>query len=94
MATKIKKSKPITEVKRGDKIKVNKREFEVDAHVVLIEHNKDTKEMALEIFDAKKDEDFQLRYFTNNVDNSFEFYELKGDFIYSKVRDELMVVEW
>tara|TARA_B100001971_G_C17808305_1_gene342752 strand:+ start:160 stop:441 length:282 start_codon:yes stop_codon:yes gene_type:complete len=91
---KIKKSKPIIELKKGDKIKVNGRALEVDANIVLIEHDKDTKEMALEIFDAKKDEDFQLRYFTNNVDSSFEFYELKGDFIYSRVRDELKSVEW
>ena len=91
---KLKKSKPITELKKGDKIKINKREFEVDAHAVLIEHDKNTKEMALEIFDAKKDEDFQLRYFTNNIDNSFEFYELKGDFIYSRVREELKSIEW
>ncbi|MAH50692.1 hypothetical protein CMI37_33040 [Candidatus Pacearchaeota archaeon] len=91
---KVKQSKPVAELKKGDKIKVNGREFEVDASVVLIEHDKETKEMALEIFDEGKDEDFQLRYFTNNVENSFEFYELKGDFIYSKVRDELESVEW
>ena len=91
---KVKQSKPVDELKKGDKIKVNGREFEVDASIVLMEHDKETKEMALEIFDEKKDEDFQLRYFTNNVENSFEFYELKGDFIYSKVRDELKSVEW
>jgi len=91
---KIKSSKDITELKKGDKIRINGKEYEVDAHFLLIEHDKGTKEMALEIFDAKKDEDFQLRYFTNNIENSFEFYELKGDFIYSKVRDELVSVEW
>jgi|TARA_Y100000310_G_C20453996_1_gene702147 hypothetical protein len=94
MAVKIKSSKPVGEIVKGDKIKVNGRELEVDAHVVLIEHDKDTKEMAIEVFDSKTDEDFQVRYFSNNVDNSFEFYELKGEFMYSKVRDELKSLEW
>jgi hypothetical protein len=94
MAVKIKSSKPVGEIAKGDKIKVNGRELEVDAHVVLIEHDKDTKEMAIEVFDSKTDEDFQVRYFSNNVENSFEFYELKGEFMYSKVRDELKKLEW
>ncbi|MBT3398137.1 hypothetical protein HOA55_04170 [archaeon] len=94
MVVKIKQSKPITELGKGDKLKINGREFEIDAQVVLIEHDKDTREMALEIFDSKADEDFQLRYFSNNMENSLEFYELKNEFMYSRVRDELKSVEW
>tara|TARA_Y100000310_G_scaffold309041_1_gene352743 strand:+ start:22 stop:303 length:282 start_codon:yes stop_codon:yes gene_type:complete len=91
---KIKKSKPITELKKGDKVKINGKAYEVDANVVLIEHDKDTKEMAVEIFDSKEDKDYQLRYFTNNIENSLVFYELQNDFMYVKVRDELKSVEW
>jgi hypothetical protein len=91
---KIKQSKPITELKKGDKIKINKKEYEVDANVVLIEHDKKTKEMALEIFNPKADEDFQMRYFSDRVEMSLEFYELQKGFIYVRMRDELKSVEW
>ena len=91
---KVKSSKDITELKQGDKVKINGKEYEVDANIVLVEHNKDTKEMALEIFNKKSDEDFQLRYFPHDVENSLEFYELQNDFMYVKVRDELKSVEW
>jgi hypothetical protein len=94
MEVKIKQSKPITELKKGDKVKIDGREFEIDAHVVLIEHDKNTREMALELFDAKTDEDFQIRYFSNNIENSLEFYELKNEFMYSRVRGGFKKIEW
>ena len=86
----IKASKDISEIKKGDKMKVDGRELEVDAHYVLIDHGS-AKEMAIEVFDAKKDEDFQLRYFADNVENSIEFYEL-DEIVYNKV--EIERIEW
>ena len=91
---KIKQSKPITELKKGDKIKINGKEFEVDANVVLIEHDKNTKEMALEVFDKKADKDYQLRYFPHNLENSLAWFELQNEFMYVKVRDEIKSLEW
>lgn len=87
---KIKKSKPIEEVKKGDKVKVNGKELEVDSHYVLIDHGS-TKEMAIELFDPKTDADYQLRYFNDRIEDSLLFYELK-EIIYSKV--ELEKIEW
>ena len=87
---KIKKSKDIKEIKKGDKVKVDGRELEVDAHYVLVDHGKNT-EMAIELFDSGKDEDFQLRYFDDRVEESIEFYELK-EIVYS--RKEIEKVEW
>ena len=86
----IKASKPISGIKKGDKIKVDGKILEVDAHYVLIEHGK-TKEMAIELFDSKTDEDFQVRYFNDNVENSIEFYEL-DEIVYNK--KEIKKIEW
>lgn len=86
---KIKASRDISEIKKGDKIKVDGKEYEVDAHYVLMEH-KTTKEMAIELFD-KDDSDYQLRYFNDNMD-TMEFYELQGGIMYVKKRAEK--VEW
>jgi len=80
----IKSSKPIEQLKKGDKVKVDGKEYEVDAQEVLIDH-KITKEMAIDIFDAKADKDFQIRYFTGRLDVADpEFYELVNDFMYQK----------
>jgi len=88
---KIKSSKPIAELKKGDKMKVDSLALEVDAHLVMIEHDKNTKEMSIELFDPKTDKDYQLRYFSNQPDTSLQFYELK-EIVYSKV--EIKKVEW
>jgi hypothetical protein len=81
----IKSSKPIEQIKKGDKIKVDGKEYEVDAHYSLMDH-KVTKEMAIEIFDAKEDRDFQIRYFTGRLDVSDpELYELQNEFMYVKI---------
>ncbi len=53
----VKASKPIGRIKRGDRIKVDGKELEVDAHYVLIEHG-NNKEMAIECFDKKTDKDY------------------------------------
>jgi len=87
---KIKSSKPISKIKKGDKIKVDSLNLEVDAHIILIDHGS-TKEMAIECFDPKTDKDYQLRYFSDQAERTLEFYEL-DEIIYNKVECEK--VEW
>ena len=89
----VKKSKPIEKVAKGDKVKVDGKEYEVDAHSVLIDHGT-TKEMAIDVFDpkAKGDEgDFQVRYFSDQVDDTISFFELKGIMYEQK---EIKKIEW
>lgn len=86
----VKASKPISQIKKGDKIKINGIEYEVDAHYVMINHQT-TKEMAIELFD-KKDNDYQLRYFDDQAERTMEFYELQGGFMY--VKKEIDKIEW
>ena len=86
----VKGSKPILSLKKGDKIKIDNVEFEIDAHYVLIDHGK-TKEMAIDIFNPKTDKDYQLRYFSDQVETSMELYELE-EIIY--VRKKIQKVEW
>jgi len=88
---KLKSSKPITEIKKGDKIKVDSLSLEVDAHVVMIEHDPKTKEMTIECFDPKTDKDYQIRYFSHMPEDSIQFYELK-EIVYSPV--EVKTIEW
>ena len=87
---KIKSSKPISKIKKGDKIKVDSLNLEVDAHIILIDHGS-TKEMAIECFDPKTDKDYQLRYFSDQAERTLEFYEL-DEIIYNRVKCEK--VEW
>jgi|TARA_Y100000310_G_scaffold337926_1_gene426224 hypothetical protein len=77
------KGKNIEKLKKGDKLKIDGTEMEIDAHYVMIDHGK-TKEMAIECFDPKKDEDFQIRYFNDNVELSLEFYKLE-EIVYNKI---------
>ena len=86
----VKGSKPIGQLKKGNKIKIDGVEFEVDSQYVLIDHGK-TKEMAIDIFNPKTDKDYQLRYFSNQVETSLEFYELQ-EILY--VRRKIERVEW
>jgi hypothetical protein len=72
----VKASKPLAKVKKGDKMTIDGKQYEVDAHYVLIDHGS-TKEMALEIFDSKTDKDYQLRYFSDQAENTLELYELQ-----------------
>ncbi|MEK6889841.1 MAG: hypothetical protein AABW82_04815 [Nanoarchaeota archaeon] len=69
-------SKPISKVKKGDKVSVDGKQLEVDAHYCLIDHGS-TKEMAIELFDPKDDKDYQLRYFDDQVKETLDFYELQ-----------------
>ncbi len=86
----IKASKPVSQIKKGDKVRVDGVEFNVDAHYVLIDHGK-TKEMAIEIFNPKTDKDYQLRYFSDRLEDSLEFYELE-EIVY--VKRPVRKVEW
>lgn len=86
----VKASKPISELAKGDKVKVDGLELEVDAHYILMDHGK-TKEMAIELFNPKTDKDYQLRYFSDQVDTSLEFYELQEILYVKKGCDR---VEW
>ncbi len=91
---KIKKSKPIAKIVKGDKMKVNKKELEVDAHYVMIDHGT-TKEMAIELFDPKSKKEgegeFQVRYFADNVEDTLSLYQLKSIMYESTDLDSL---EW
>jgi len=86
----VKASKPIIQLKKGNKIKVDGVEFVVDTHYVLMDHGK-TKEMTIEIFNPKTDNDYQLRYFSDQIETSIEFYELQ-EILY--VRRPIQRVEW
>ena len=77
------KGKDIGKLKKGDKIKIDGIEMEIDVHYVMIDHGK-TKEMAIECFDPKKDEDYQIRYFDDNVELSIEVYKLE-EIVYNKI---------
>ena len=85
----IKASKPISEIKKGDKIKIDGKSYEVDAHYVLIDHGS-TREMVIELFDSN-DKDYQLRYFNDQVNETLDFYELE-EIIYEKKPFEN--IEW
>lgn len=85
----IKASKPIAKIKKGDKIKVDGVEYEVDAHYVLIDHGS-TQEMAIELFSG--DKDFQIRYFNDQVERTIDFYELQGEIMF--VKKPCTKIEW
>ena len=82
--------KVIGQIKKGDKIKIDGKEYEVDAHYILIDHGT-TREMAIELFDSKTDKDYQLRYFSDQVETTLEFYELQ-EIIY--VKKQINLIEW
>jgi hypothetical protein len=86
----IKSSKPITKVKKGDRVIIDGITYEVDAHDVLIDHGS-TKEMAIEIFNPKTDRDYQLRYFDDQIETTLDLYELQ-EIIY--VKRSFKKVEW
>jgi len=87
---KINASRPIAQIIKGDKAKVDGKEYVVDAHYVLIDHGS-TKEMAIELFDPKTDKDYQIRYFDDQAEKTIEFYELQ-EIIY--VRKQVAKIEW
>ena len=85
----LKKSKPIEEVKEGDKIKIDSLNLQVDKHYVLIDHGS-TKEMAIELYDPKTEKEYQLRYFPGNLEN-MQFFQL-DEIVYNTV--EIKKIEW
>lgn len=87
----LKMSKPVDKIKKGDKIKVEGHELVVDEHYVFIEH-KDTTEMIIELFNPKNDKEYQIRYFSDQVETSIEFYFLQGEFQYTRV--DVKKIEW
>ncbi|MEM4259295.1 MAG: hypothetical protein QXS38_00845 [Candidatus Pacearchaeota archaeon] len=86
----LKMSKPISKIKKGDKIKVDGKGYEVDAHYVLIDHGT-TKEMAIEVFD-EEGKDYQIRYFDDQVERTIDFYELQGEIMF--VKKQVKKIEW
>lgn len=86
---KIKASKAISKIKKGDRISIDGKEFIVDAHSILIDHGS-TKEMAIEVYD-KNDKDFQIRYFDDQVETTLQFYELQ-EIIY--VKKPMKEISW
>lgn len=86
---KIKASKDISKIKKGDRIRIDGKEYTVDSHYVLIDH-KTTKEMAIEIYD-KDDKDFQVRYFNDQVESTLQFYELQEIMF---IRKPMKSIEW
>jgi len=85
----IKASKPIAKIKKGDKIKIDGKEYEIDSHYVLIDHGS-TKEMAIEVFSG--DNDFQIRYFNDQAERTIDFYELQGEIMF--VKKPFKKIEW
>lgn len=83
-------SKPIAQIKKGDKIKIDGNSYEVDAHYVLMDHGS-TKEMAIEIFDSKSDKDLQIRYFDDQLENTLDLYELQEIMYFKK---PFKKIEW
>ena len=83
-------SKPIAKLKKGDKIKVDSLNLEIDSHEIIIEHGS-TKEMAIECFDPKTDKDYQIRYFSDQIETSIEVYRL-DEIIYNRV--PIKKIEW
>lgn len=92
---KFKASKSIAQLKKGDKVEVNGKVLEVDAHYIF-EDYKTTKEMLIELFDPNSKDgddegDYQLRYFSDQVEETIKFYELKK-IVYEEKEIESM--EW
>lgn len=85
----MKTSKPISQLKKGDRMNIDGKEYIIDTHYCMIDHG-NTKEMAIEIYDAN-DKDFQLRYFNDQVDSTIEFYELQEILYIKKVFKK---IEW
>lgn len=84
-------SKPIAELKKGDKILIDGKGLIVDAHYLFMDH-KTTKEMIIEVYSEKTDKDYQIRYFDDQVETSLEFYALENDFQYT--RKEVGEISW
>ena len=87
----IKASKSIGTLKKGDFVIVDGKKLEIDAHYVF-EDYKTTKEMLIELFDSKTDKDYQIRYFSDQVEETLKFYELK-EIVYEE-NENVQKIEW
>jgi helix-turn-helix protein len=87
-----KQTKPISQLKKGDKVIVDGHVLQVDTHYVFVKH-KDTTEMIIELFNPKTDKEYQLRYFDDQVETSLEFYYLQGEFQYVRA-ESVKGIEW
>lgn len=86
-----KQSKPISELKEGDKVFINDKEMKVDKQFVLQTYET-MSEMIIEIFNPENDREYQVRYFSDQAESSIEVYELQEDFQY--VRREVKTIHW
>ena len=91
MAEKIKQSKSIEKLKKGDKVTIDGNVLEIDAHYVFMKHE-NTTEMIIELFNPKTEKEYQLRYFNDQIESSIEFYYLQGELQY--VRADVKSIEW
>ena len=82
-----KQSKPIAQLKKGDKFWIHGKEMTVDNHYLFIDH-KTTKEMIIEVYNPLNEKEYQVRYFDDQVESSIEVYLLEGDFQYMKKEPE------
>jgi len=91
---KVKASKPVEKVVKGDKVKVDGKEYEVDAHYVFEDYGT-AKEMIIEVFDPKSKKEGegegQIRYFVGQVEETIKFFEMKGIMYEAQ---EIKSVEW
>lgn len=85
-------SKPIKDLKKGDKVFVDGHELIVEDHFIFMEH-KDTTEMIIQLKNPQKEKTYQLRYFDDQVETSLEFFYLLKNFQYVKV-EEVKEVWW
>jgi hypothetical protein len=86
-----KQSKPIGELKEGDKLSINGKPMNVDKQYMLQDHG-NTKEMIVEVFNPENDREYQVRYFDDQIESSLEVYELVEEFQY--VRREPKSIGW
>lgn len=78
-----KKSKPISELKKGDKLWIQGKAMIIESHFLFIDH-KTTKEMIIECYNPDNEREYQVRYFDDQIETSVEVFELLNDFQYVK----------
>jgi hypothetical protein len=76
-----KQSKPISQLKEGDKIWIQGKEMIIESNFIFIDH-KTTKEMIIDCYNSENEREYQVRYFDDQVETSIEVYELLNDFQY------------
>ncbi|MFA4960438.1 MAG: hypothetical protein WC548_02130 [Candidatus Pacearchaeota archaeon] len=86
-----KQSKPIFQLKEGDKIWIQGKIMIIDSHFLFMDH-KTTKEMIIECYNPDNEREYQVRYFDDQVETSIEVYELLNDFQY--VKREPTSISW